>query len=374
MKTPRHARQALAAFLAWIACAAALAQDIPVTSIQAVTGPIAFAGAPFQKGIRLAVDELNAKGGINGRKIKLMERDSASDKGQAINLASQAIDRDRALLTLGPSATSDSVAVVPVFNDRKAPVLSFATSDVVLKSGPWSLKFQQSPSVPSPLVARYLLDKTRIRKVAIVYDRTNEALIESKSHFHSAFKEGGGAVVTEEAVIGSDANFLLLATKLKSAGIDGVYLATYAEQSANIMAQLRQAGLENIQYVGTIAVVSPKFLAAAGKAAEGTIAVADFVAGLDRPMNQAFEASFKARYGEEPDSWAAVAYSLAQVGFAAIREAGPKPTREGVRDAYLRLKDVPVVIGGGLWNQTDRKPHYGAQVLVVRDGRFVLAP
>ncbi|MGC3987363.1 MAG: ABC transporter substrate-binding protein [Pseudorhodoferax sp.] len=375
MHTPHLIQRTLAALAAASAILVAHAQDIPVASIQAATGGIAFAGAPYAKAIRLATDELNAKGGIHGRKVNLLERDSASDKGQAINLANQAIDRDRALLTLGPSATSDAVAVVPIFNDKKAPVLSFATSDAVLKSGPWSLKFQQSPAVPSPLVAKYVLEKTQIRKIAIVFDRTNEALIESKNFFRDAFKAGGGTVVAEEATVSSDTNFVPLATKLKSMDLDAVYLATYAEPSANILLQLRQAGVpDKLRAIGTIALVSPKFIAVAGKAAEGTIAVADFVTGMDRPMNKAFEAAYKARYNEEPDSWAAVAYSLAQVGFAAIREAGPNATREQVRDAYFKLKDVPVVIGSGQWNQAERKPQYGAVVQVVQGGKFVAAP
>lgn len=68
------------------------------------------------------------------------------------------------------------------------------------------------------------------------------------------------------------------------------------------------------------------------------------------------------------------AYSLAQVALATLKQAGPQPTREKVRDAYHKLKDVPVVVGSGLWNQKDRVPSYGAIVLVAKDGKFVAAP
>lgn len=351
------------------------ADDIPVVSIQSATGVAAFSGASYQNAIRLAVDEVNSKGGVNASKINLIERDNASDKGQAINLANQAIDRDRAVLTLGPSTTSDGVAVTPIFNDKRTPNLSFATSDVVLKPGPWGLKFQQSPAVVSPLVAKYALQKTPIRKVAIVFDRTNEALIEYKNYFRDTFTAGGGSVLAEEALVSSDSNFLALATKLKALDLDAVYFANYGEQSANVILQLRQAGVpDKVRYIGTIAMVSPKFLSIAGKAAEGSIAVSDYVAGMDRPFNKAFEAAYKARYNVEPDSWAASAYSLAQVGIAALKEAGPNPTREKVRDAYLRLRDVPIVVGSGVWNQTNRMPHYGAIVLIAKDGKFIAAP
>ncbi|MFT3721677.1 ABC transporter substrate-binding protein [Pseudorhodoferax sp.] len=362
--------------LAALSATAAHAQDeLTVVSIQASTGALAYGGVFFQNSIRMAIDEANAKGGIHGAKIKLIERDNGSDKSQAINLANQAIDRDRALLVLGPTSTADSLAVAPVFNEKRTPDLHFGTSDAVLKAGTWSMKFQQSPGVVSALVAQYTLEKTPIRKVAFVFDRTNEAWIDSKNNFRDPFKAGGGTVVAEEAVVTADSNFLPLATKLKAMDIDAIYLATYPEQSANIILQLRQAGLPDaVRFIGAVAMVSPKFLAVAGKAAEGAMAVSDHVIGMDRPLNKAFETAYRARYGGEPDSWAAVGYSLALVGLASLKEAGPNPTREKVRDAFMRLRDVPILGGSGLWNQTDRKPHFGATVLVVKDGKFAVAP
>ncbi|CUB01845.1 ABC transporter substrate-binding protein [Comamonas thiooxydans] len=375
-RIPFTARTALAgAALAAHCATGALAQDIPVVSIQAVTGAAAFAGNNYQRAIRLAVEQANSQGGINGRKINLIERDNASDKGQAINLANQAVDRDHAVLVLGPSSTADAMAVAPIFNDRKTPNLSFATSDAILKAGTWSMKFQQSPAVITPLVAKYVLEKTPVRKVALVYDRTNEALIDSKNIFRDAFKAGGGTVVAEEAIVATDANFQPLGTKLKSMDVDAVYVSALTEQSANVVVQLRQAGLgEKVRFIGSLALASPKFIAMAGKVAEGTIAVTDHIIGVDRPVNKAFEAAWKARWGAEPDSWAAIGYSLAQVGLAALKEAGPAPTREKVHEAFYRLRDVPIVGGSGAWNQTDRKPHFGAMVLVLKDGQFVVAP
>ncbi|WP_198972607.1 ABC transporter substrate-binding protein [Xylophilus sp. ASV27] len=352
-------------------CAAAQAQDLPVVSIQAVTGTAAFSGVHYKNAIRLAIDEVNARGGVNGQKINLIERDNASDKGQAINLANQAIDRDNALLVLGPSTTADSVAVAPIFNDRKTPFLSFATSEAILKAGPWSLKMQQAPAAISPLMARYVLEKTPIRKVAIVFDRTNEGLIEYKNFFRDPFKAGGGTVATEEAVVSADSNFQPLATKLKAQEVDAVYLGVYTEQAANIIQQLSQSGLDKVRYLGPITLASAKFIAMAGKAGEGTITVSDYVPGLDRPLNKSFEAAFQARYGAAPDAWGASGYTLAQVAIAALKEAGPGPTREKVRDAFQKLRDVPIVSGSGLWNQQDRRPQFGAVVQVVRDGKLV---
>jgi branched-chain amino acid transport system substrate-binding protein len=322
-----HSVSKVLAGMAALVAVVAHAQEIKVVSIQSVTGATAFSGANYEKAIRLAIDEANQKGGINGHKINLIERDNASDKGQAINLVNQAIDRDGAVLVLGPSTTTDGVAVAPIFSDKKTPNLSFATSDAILKPGPWTLKFQQAPSVVSPLVAKYVLEKTAIRKVALVFDRTNEGLIEYKNFFRDPFKAGGGTVVAEEAVVTSDSNFLPLATKLKAQDLDAVYIATYGEQSANIIQQLRQAGVsDKVRYIGTIAMVSPKFLSMTGPASEGAIAVSDYVSGIDRSLNKAFEAAYTARWGAAPDNWAASAYSLAQVALATLRAAFARPT------------------------------------------------
>lgn len=373
----QHLLRRLAAFTAMAAAfavPAARAEDLPIVSIQSMTGPTAFAGSIFQQSIQLAVDEANRKGGVHGSKVRVVERDNASDKGQAINLTNQAIDRDRALLVLGPTTTADTLAVAPLFNEKRTPFIGFAGSDAILKAGPWSLKFRQGTDVDGPQLARYVLEKTSARKVALVFDRSNEALIEFKNVFRDAFKAGGGTIATEEAVVSSDANFLPLATKLKNLDVDAVYLTSYPEQSANIVRQLRQAGLpEKVRIIGSLAIVAPKFLSVAGKAAEGVIAVSDYVPGMDRPLNQAFDAAWRARYQTEPDSFAATGYSLARVALAALEEAGPNPTREKVRDAYLRLREVPVVVGTGVWSHADRRPRYGALVLTVKDGRFAIA-
>ncbi|MFT3721086.1 ABC transporter substrate-binding protein [Pseudorhodoferax sp.] len=373
--SPRRLGTGALAALVAVVVAQAQAQDIPVVSIQAETGAAAFAAANYQKAIQLAVEQANSQGGINGHKINLITRDNASDKGQAINLANQAIDRDRAVLVLGPSSTTDSMATAPIFNDKKVPNLSFVTSDAILKAGTWSMKFQQSPAVITPLVAKYVLEKTPARKAALVFDRTNEALIDSKNIFRDAFKAGGGTVVSEEAIINTDANFQPLATKLKALDVDAVYISAFTEQSANLVVQLRQAGLsDKVRMIGALSLASPKFVSTVGKAGEGTIAVTDHIIGVDRPLNKAFEAAWKTRYGTEPDSWSAIGYSLAAVGLAALKEAGPNPTREKVHDAFGRLRDVPILGGSGLWNQTDRKPYFGAMVLILKDGKFIVAP
>ena len=368
-------RRAGIALASTFALASIHAQEVTVVSVQAMTVPVAFAGAPYQNAIRMAFEEAAAKGTLGGVKVKLIEADNGSDKGQAINLANQAIDRDKAVLVLGFTSSVDSMAVSPIFNDKKTPLISLGTADAIVAAGPWSYKVQQGAADISPLIAQYALDKMKVRKVVTITDRSNAGFVDFRKYFAEAFVAGGGTVVAEETVVTADTNFLPLATKLKGMEFDAIYLATLGEQGGNVMVQLRQAGLaDKVRVIGSLGVASVRYLEVGGKAVEGTISTSEFVPGMDRAQNKAFEAAYLARYKVAPDSWAATGYASAQIALAALKAAGPNPDREKVRNALSKLKDVPVVVGGGLWNHVERKPKYGAVIIAGRDGKYVAAP
>ncbi|GAA4353786.1 ABC transporter substrate-binding protein [Variovorax defluvii] len=353
----------------------ALAQEIPVMSIAAITGPAAFAGVAENNGIRLAVDEANQKGAFGAARIRLIEGDNGTDKAQAISLAEQAIKRHQVVLSIGPTVSPDAMAIGPVFNQARTPMLSFATSNAITQAGPYVFRIQMSPSETVPPLVRHIVDKVKARKVAIVFDRSNDGFVEGKNIFADAMKAAGAPVVAEEAVLARDSNFLPLVTKLSAMDIDGIYFITLVEQAANIMIQLKQAGLpEKVKFYGEQGLASPRLTAIGGKAVEGTTFPGQFLAGVDRPLNRAFEQAYRARYKTEPDFFAAVGYSAGLVAAEAIRNAGPNPTRDGVRDAIDKLRDVPVVVGNGLWNHKDRNGLYGVVITSVKDGKFVAIP
>lgn len=364
--------QAVAALAAIAAAASTQAQEIPVAAIFSQTGPTAFAGVPVSNGVRLAIEHANASGYLGKAKIKLIESDYAGDKGQAISLANQAIKRDKVVMAFGPNTTPDAVAAAPVFNENKTPMFALATANALLDTGPWVFKSQQAADDQLPQLGRYVIEKTPVRKIAIVYDRTNEAMMAQKNFFRDAYKAGGGVVTSEEGVDSKESNFLPLVTKILSQGVDGVFFSTYVEQTGNIMVQLRQAGLSpKVRFIGQTTQASPKLIAIAGKAAEGTVAISEFVSGQEK--NKAFEAAYKARFKTEADPWAAIGYSMGQIGLQAIKDAGPNPDQQKVRDAFMKLRNVPIVAGAGTWSHKDRRPDYAPVMLQVKDSKLVAA-
>jgi branched-chain amino acid transport system substrate-binding protein len=371
-------RHLLLGAIALAAAGAARAQpaELPVGVFNATTGVFAFGGVPIQNGARLALEEANRQGLPGGAKIRIIEADTAGDKGQTINLVNQFARRDKALLLLGPTTTLEATAGAPVANDLQIPMVSTASSVEVLASGPWGFKIgARAPDVMG-FLGKYAMDKLAVRRVTFVFDQANEGYIAQKNALRDAMKAAGAVVVSEEGIQSSDSNFLALATKLAAQETDAIFIAAPGELSGNFFLQVRQAGVApKVRFLGPPTLASQGFIKAGGKAVEGTYVIADYSAGNPSPLNTAFIAAYKAKYGSAPDNWAAMGYSAGLIGVQAIRNAGPNPDRAKVRAELAKLTKVPVVIGTGSWGlDADRNPSYGGAMLVVKDGAFATAP
>jgi branched-chain amino acid transport system substrate-binding protein len=355
--------------------AIAQANEIPVGVFNATTGTYAYGGVPIHNGMKLALEEANRKGFPGGAKLKLIEGDTAGDKGQTINLVNQFVRRDRVLMLFGPTTSVEALAAAPVVNELQVPMLTNASSNDVLKGGPWSFKIAASATSVMGYLADYGVKKLGARKIAIVFDQGNDGYVAQKNAFRDDLKKLGATVTGEEGIQASDSNFLALATKLASQDIDAVFLAAPAELSGNLIIQLRQAGIPSkVRFLGPPTLASQGFIKTGGKAVEGAVIVADYSPASPNPLNTSFVEAYKARYGTLPDNWAAMGYSAGLVGAQAIRNAGPNPDRAKVRTELAKLQAVPVVIGTGVWSlDGNRNPNYGGAVLVVKDGTFTSA-
>lgn len=376
MQVLRRLTLAAAAALALssFAAAPAAAQELPVAIMNATSGVFAFGGVPIQNGMRLALEEANQKGMPGGAKIKIIEGDEAADKAQAISLATQFGRRDRALMIMGPTNSFSAIAAGPVANELQVPLFAIGSSNGILATGPWAFKVQAQAADIMGFLSRYVAEKSGIKKIALVFDQGSDGIIEQKNAFRDGVKAGGVAIVSENGILTSESNFLALATKLASQDIDAVYVGAPPEITANLAIQMRQAGVPaKVRIVGPSSLASLKYMQTGGKAVEGTLIVADYSAASSTPMNAEFVKAYKARYKETPDNWAAMGYTLAQIGVQAIRNAGPNPDRAKVRAELEKISNVPVVIGNGMWvKDAERHPTYGGVMLTVKNGDLAL--
>ena len=363
---------------ALLAARAARAQDKPEIAIgvpMALTGPYAFVGVPIRNGIVTALEQANAKGDLWGR-IRIIEADDGSDKGQAVTLTNRMATVDKVLMMLGPTSSIEGTAAAPVANALQLPMFTSAVSADVLKAGPWSYKVTSSPSDIMAELGRHAAEKMGVKKAVFVFNRDNDGFVAQKNAACDTMAKLGVAVLGEEGILGSDTDFLALATKLVDLDADCLYVGTPAEQGANLIIQARQAGLgAGVRVIAPPSMASASFIKTGGRAVEGTVVVADYFAGADTPINKAFVADYKAKYGQAPDNWAAVGYTLGSLAVGVLRAAGPGADREKVRAAFASIKDEKTVLGQGSYSLgPDRAPHYGAAIITVINGGFVMVP
>lgn len=373
MQLNRRSAVAAAVLLAASGMAFAQGKDITVGVFNAMTGNYAFGGVPIQNGMKLALEEANAKGLPGGNKFKVVEGDTAGEKGQTINLVNQFVKRDNAMLILGPTTSGEALAGAPVANDLQVPILAIGSSPGIPATGPWAFKIQATPVDIMNFLGKLAAEKLGVKKLVTIIDHSNDGYVGQKEALVAYMKNAGTQIVADEKFVASESNFLALATKVAAMNTDAIFIAAPAEVAANLIIQIRQAGLDpKIKIIGPSTFGSLGFIKAGGKAVEGTYVVSDYSPNNTSPLNTAFVNAYKAKYKATPDNWAGMGYALGQVAVEAVRNAGPNPDRTKIRDALAKLNKVPMVLGNGTWSLDDkRNPSYGGVLLQVKDGNFV---
>jgi branched-chain amino acid transport system substrate-binding protein len=366
-----------ASALALLAMSGAVsAQEHVVGAEIAMTGPYAWVGVPSREGIDVAIEEVNASGALGAAKLKLLLEDTASEKGQAITLVNRFAQRDKALLVLGPSSSVEGISVAPVANEAKIPLLSAtAVTDRINKAGVWSFKVPASPARIVIDGCDYAVKKLGVKTVAIVVARDNDGAVAQRDAAAKCFKEQKVNVVLDDSVLATDSDFLALLSKLIAAKPQAVFMALGGEQAANFVVQARQNGIDpKVQFLGGPAMGAGQFLSIGGKAVDNTIYPADYFVGNPSEENKRFVAAYQKKFNRLPDFGAALGYSTVKIAVAAIKAAGPNPTREGVRDALKNIKDFPTVLGEGRFSfDAERGGTYTGVIVRVKDGKLVAA-
>ncbi len=353
------------------------AAEYKVVVLQSLTGGAAFIGAPMRDGAVLAAEEINRKQELGaGNTIKVEIADDATDRNQTLSLIKRYAADPTVLAIMGPTSGAVAVAGAAAANDLKIPLLATSNSMDVLKAGPWSHILTQPGDVTMPFIANYAIDKLAVKNCTVIGLHDVEIYLSMQRVFENIIKQRGARVGSVEAIKGNDSDFSALATKVVNANPDCVFISATAPQSANLIIQLRNAGLDpKTRVLGHNAFSSSQLVDRGGKAVEGVYFIGDWVPGGTDDFSRAFAASFRAKHKAEADNWAAVGYGGMRIMANAIKNAGVSPTRDSVRAALGRTKDVPVVIGQGSYSMNaERVPFSGMRVMQVKNGKFELAP
>ncbi|MFP4890290.1 ABC transporter substrate-binding protein [Paraburkholderia sp. EG304] len=340
-----------------------------------VTGPLsgqdAQYGEQWRRGFDLALDQINGNGGINGHPLSYQFEDSRSDPRQAVAIAQKFADDKRILLELGDLSSGASMAASPVYQRAGLVQFGFTNSHPDFTKGGdymWSTAISQAEE--QPLLAHYVTKGLGFRKIAVLYLNTDWGRT-SKDIFAKAASADGAQVVAAEAYQPNEKDFRATLTRVRSEQPDSIVLISYYSDGAQIVRQARAAGVSTpIAAVGSV--YSPKFIDLGGPAVNGVYTESNFFPGDPRPEVQSFVQRYRARYGADPDTFAARAYDAMILSGEVIRRYGAD--RAAVRDGFAKISDVPSVIFGKFRFDPQTRRVAGAKnlELVVKDGKFAL--
>jgi branched-chain amino acid transport system substrate-binding protein len=337
-----------------------------------LTGPNAQYGAQWKQGFDLALDEIQAGGGINGRKLAYTFEDSQSDPRQSVAIAQKFVSDPRIVMELGDFSSPASMAASPIYQRAGLVQFGFTNSHPDFTKGGdfmWSTSVSQADE--QPLLARYAVSHLGLKKLAVLHLNTDWGRT-SRDFFVKAAKDDGAEVVITEGYIPEERDFRSTLVRVRDANPDGLILISYYSDGALIARQARQVGLKQAICAAS-SVYSPKFIELGGEAVEDVHLGTRYFPQDPRPEVRKFIAGFKARYnGQEPDAFNAYSYDAMNVAAAVLRIGGTD--RRAIRDAFAKVHDVSTVIFGPATFDVESRRVKGAMnaELIVRKGQFTL--
>ena len=337
-----------------------------------LTGPNAQYGAQWKQGFDLALDEIHAAGGINGRKLAYNFEDSQSDPRQSVAIAQKFVSDPRIVMELGDFSSPASMAASPIYQRAGLVQFGFTNSHPdFTKSGDFMWSTSVSQADEQPLLALYAVRHLGLKKLAVLHQNTDWGRT-SRDYFVNAAKGYGADVVITEGYIADDRDFRSTLVRVRDANPDGLILISYYSDGALIARQARQVGLKQTICAAS-SVYSPKFLELGGEAVEDVHLGTRYFPQDPRPEVRKFIDGFKAKYGgQEPDAFNAYAYDAMNMAAAVLRIGGTD--RRAIRDAFAKVHDVPMVIFGSATFDVESRRIKGAMnaELVIRKGQFTL--
>lgn len=294
----------------------------------AMTGGAASYGQGSLKNIRLAIDEINAAGGVLGKKLVIVEGDNKSEPTEAAAVTRRLINQEKVVAIIGTAVSSAAIASAPITSEAKIPMIapsataSGVTVDPNGKVFPFMFRTCMINPFQGGVGAKFAINTLGVKKAAILIDNSTDYSKDLTKEFEKAFTEMGGEIILKEGYLAQEKDFRAVLTKIRQANPEVIYLPGYYNEAALIIKQARELGI-TVPFVGGDAWDSPALVEIAGaKALENTYFTNHYSTQSDNEKSKSFVESYKAKYNENPDAIGAMAYDATYLLADAITRAG----------------------------------------------------
>ncbi|MCM3477594.1 ABC transporter substrate-binding protein [Caldibacillus thermoamylovorans] len=316
-----------------------------------LSGEVASYGQSISEGMELAIEEINASGGVDGKKIKVVKVDNKSDNAEAASAATRLTSQENVLAIIGAATSGNTIAQAQIANDTKTILLSpSGTAPNVTENEDGSINeyvFRTSYIDPfqGTVAANFAAKELGVKTAAIYSDSASDYAKGLAAAFKETFQKAGGKIVAEESYVAGDTDFRSTLTRIKSANPEFVFIPGYYEEVGLIVKQARESGV-TVPLMGADGWDSPTLVDLAGKDALNNTFITNHYSAQDPDTKiQEFVTKFKEKYKDKsPDAFNALGYDSVYLLVDAIKRAGSLD-REAVKDALAETKDISLVTG-----------------------------
>ena len=344
---------------------------VKIGGVAPLSGPVAVYGVECKNGIDLAVEEINAAGGINGAKIVFICEDDEGDAAKSVNAYKKLVSKDKARIVIGSLTSGCTLAITQLAQAQKVlQIAPAATAPAITDAGNFIFRTCFIDPFQGRVGGKFAADNLGCKKAAILYDIGNDYSVGLMENFEKEFKAQGGSVVAKESYGTGDKDFNAQLTKIKAANPDVVYLPDYYGTVALIAKQLRAQGI-NTPIVGADG--WDGLTENAGDEVLNGYYSNHYAEDSTSPAVQKFVKAFQKKYNKAPNSFAALGYDSVYMLKDAMLKAGTTKDSEKIRAAYESTNGDYVT--GHITFDAKRNPVKSPVIikLVKKDGKLAAA-
>ena len=348
---------------------AAGSDTIKVGEYASLTGKEATFGISSHEGTLLAVEQINAAGGVLGKKIELLTEDDLSKAGEPATVVNKLISRDNVVAVLGEVASSRSLEAAPICQQNKIPMISpSSTNPKVTETGDFIFRVCFIDPFQGTVMANFATKTLQAKRVAVFTDVKSDYSKGLAKYFKEGFIANGGVITAELDFNGGDKDFKAQLTAIKASNPDAVFVPGYYTDVALICIQAKELGL-TVPLFGGDGWESDQLVKIGGDAVNGDYFSTHYAPDIATDKSKNFVADYQKRFaGKTPDAMAALGYDSAMILADAMTRAGSTDGQK-VRDALAATKDFQAVTGKITINE-NRDATKSAVILKVENGKF----
>jgi len=305
------------------------AEPIKIGFLESLTGDVAAIGQNNKAAVEMAIEEVNAEGGINGRPLQLIYEDGKCNAKDAATAAQKLVNIDQVSAIIGGLCSSETLAAAPIAEGKAVMISPGSSSPAITNAGDYIFRDYPSDVFQGVYAARFAYDKLGARKVAVLYCLTDFA-VGLQARFDDEFKRLGGTIVSEQSFEQSSRDLRSQLSKIKESNPDAVFFLGYTEAIISGLIQAEELGI-NAQIIGSDAWGDPTIPQKAGSAADGAIYFE-----VKTPVSGELKTKMKAHTGSDEMTIATPqAYDALKILAQVMREIGTNPS--DIKDALYKI-------------------------------------